>query len=110
MEMNDSKYRANRKYNTKAYDTVSFVVPKGDREKIKAAAEAAGESLAEYMRSAVYARMERDAESRAVSEDTMDTVSGGAVLPEQTKSWFGSENKMSGSDWDTEDIQAKYIT
>ena len=96
MEIRDSQYKATRKYNGKSYDNMTFVVPKGDREKIRAAAEAAGESLAEYMRSAVYARMERDAESRVVSEDTMDTVTGGAVLPEQTKSWFGSENKMSG--------------
>lgn len=46
------------KYNAKAYDQVKFVVPKGQREKIKKRAETLGMSLAEYIRNLIDKDME----------------------------------------------------
>ncbi len=48
------------KYNAKAYDRINFVVPKGQKDIIKAAAEAAGQSTNAYIVQAVRERMERD--------------------------------------------------
>ena len=41
-----------------AYDRISVIVPKGDREQIKAAADAAGESLNAYIVGAIRDRMD----------------------------------------------------
>lgn len=57
--MPTSRTRANRKYNEKAYDRITVSVPKGEREKIRAAAQAAGESLNGYIVSAITEKMER---------------------------------------------------
>ena len=48
------------KYNAKAYDRINFVVPKGQKDIIKAAAEAAGQSTNAYIVQAVRDRMERE--------------------------------------------------
>ena len=47
-------------YNTRAYDRLVLVVSKGDGEKIKAAAAAAGQSANAYMVQAVRERMENE--------------------------------------------------
>ena len=41
-----------------AYDRISVIVPKGEREQIKSAADAAGESLSAYIVSAIRDRMD----------------------------------------------------
>lgn len=43
------------RYNAKTYDTVSFRIPKGQRDRIKDAADQAGQSMAEYICSALTA-------------------------------------------------------
>lgn len=43
------------RYNAKTYDTVSFRIPKGQREKIRQAAELADQSMAEYICAALTA-------------------------------------------------------
>lgn len=43
------------RYNAKTYDTVSFRIPKGQRDRIKDAADQAGQSMAEYMCAALTA-------------------------------------------------------
>ena len=43
------------RYNSKSYDQVSFRLRKGQRETIKAAADAAGQSMAEYICAALTA-------------------------------------------------------
>lgn len=43
------------RYNAKTYDTVSFRIPKGQREKIRQAAELAGQSMAGYICAALTA-------------------------------------------------------
>lgn len=56
--MGKASTRATNKYNKKAYDRISLVVPKGEREKIRKAAEAEGESVNRYVSRAIAARME----------------------------------------------------
>ena len=44
----------------KAYDRINFTVPKGGKEEIRTAAEAAGESVNAYILAAVRERMAKD--------------------------------------------------
>ena len=48
------------RYNLKAYDRINTVVPKGDKDVIKAAAEEAGQSVNAYILQAIEERMQRD--------------------------------------------------
>lgn len=48
------------RYNLKAYDRINTVVPKGDKDVIKAAADAAGQSVNAYILQAIEERMQRD--------------------------------------------------
>jgi uncharacterized protein (DUF1778 family) len=48
---------SHNKYNAKAYDRISFVVPKGQKDEIKSAADAAGQSVNAYILEAVRVRM-----------------------------------------------------
>lgn len=57
---NTIKY--NNDFNKKAYDRINLTVPKGQKEVIQAAAQAASESANAYIYAAVVQRMERDAE------------------------------------------------
>lgn len=43
--MGTARTRANNKYNKKAYDRILVTIPKGDKEKLKAAADARGVSV-----------------------------------------------------------------
>lgn len=43
------------RYNQNTYDAVSFRIPKGQREQIRSAADAAGQSMAEYICAALTA-------------------------------------------------------
>lgn len=43
--MGTARTRASNKYNAKAYDRIQVVLPKGDKEKLKAAADARGVSV-----------------------------------------------------------------
>lgn len=46
------------KYESRVYDKILLRIPKGERERIRAAADAAGESLNGYIVQAVQARMQ----------------------------------------------------
>lgn len=48
------------RYMQKAYDRLNVLVPKGRRDEIKAAASTAGESMNQYIVTAINQRMERD--------------------------------------------------
>lgn len=54
-----ARTRANRKYNEKAYDRLTVSVPKGDREKIRTAAQEAGMSLNGFIVEAITEKMEK---------------------------------------------------
>ena len=48
------------RYMQKVYDRLNVLVPKGRRDEIKAAAAASGESMNQYIVTAIDQRMERD--------------------------------------------------
>lgn len=48
------------RYNAKAYDAITFRVPKGEKETIKAHADRQGESLNGFIQRAITEAMERD--------------------------------------------------
>lgn len=50
------------RYNLKAYDRVNLCVPKGEKDKIKAHADANGESLNGFIIRAITEAMERDSQ------------------------------------------------
>ncbi len=57
MAITEARSRANKKWDKKNLDRIQLVVRAGEKDLIKAAADAAGESLNHYMVSAVKARM-----------------------------------------------------
>ena len=56
--------RASQKYQKNNYERIALSLPKGNKEKMKAAADAAGESLTEYIRKAVQMRMQSEADAK----------------------------------------------
>ena len=52
---NHTSAEVRTRYNAKTYDTVSIRLPKGQRDKIKEAADLAGQSMAEYICAALTA-------------------------------------------------------
>lgn len=69
MPMSDAKKRANKKWNDAnmkdRYDRIQVVVPKGQKDIIKAAADKAGESVNEYIKKSIDERMEREGSTQA---------------------------------------------
>lgn len=55
----NARTRASNKYNAKAYDRLNLVVPKGQRDKIKAHAESKGETLNGYVTRLIREDMEK---------------------------------------------------
>lgn len=64
----EARIRANNKYNDKAYDRINIAVPKGQKDVIKAHAEARGESVNGFVNRAISEAMERDNGAPAASE------------------------------------------
>lgn len=60
MPISDARKRANRKYNDAHTDQIRFDAPKGFKDRVQQAAQAAGVSPSQYMRDAILQRMERD--------------------------------------------------
>ena len=56
----EAKKRNNRKWDAANLDRVSIAMSKGKKDEIKAAAATAGESMNQYIITAVDQRMERD--------------------------------------------------
>lgn len=52
--------RAKNKYNAKSYDRIALQVYKGERDKLRAHAEARGESLNGFINRAIRETLERD--------------------------------------------------
>lgn len=57
MPYSDAQKEATARYNKKAYDRISVVVPKGERERIAAFAAAQGKSLNRFIRDAIAEKM-----------------------------------------------------
>lgn len=60
MTVSKAQQKAVTKYMKENYDVFQIRMPKGEKEQIKAKADAAGESLNGYILQAVRDRMERD--------------------------------------------------
>ena len=60
MPKSSSAMKATKKYDDKAYNKYLVIVPKGQRDIIRAHAKAQGESLSGYTAKAVLQRMERE--------------------------------------------------
>ncbi len=60
MPASKANQRAVHKYVKNNYDRLDLTVPKGEKDIIKAAAEAAGESVNAYVYAAISQRMERE--------------------------------------------------
>lgn len=64
MPLSEARKRANKKWNDAnmavKYDHAHLVIPKGDKDVIKAAADAAGQSVNAYILQAVEERMQRE--------------------------------------------------
>lgn len=63
MPVSKANQRAVNKYVKTNYDRINVTMPKGQREIIKSAAAAVGESVNAYINKAVDERMEREAKS-----------------------------------------------
>lgn len=50
----------NNEFNKRAYDRINLTIPKGQKEAIQAAAQAANESVNAYIYAAIVQRMERE--------------------------------------------------
>ena len=57
----EAQKQSARKWDAANLDRISIALPKGQRDTIKAAADAAGESVNGYIKRAIDERMERDA-------------------------------------------------
>lgn len=60
MAISEAQTRAKRKWDANNLDRIQLIVKKGEKELIKAAAEAVGESLNSYIVQATKERMERE--------------------------------------------------
>ena len=60
MALSEAKSRANKKWDAKNLDRIQLIVKAGEREQIRAAAEAAGESLNKYIVTATKDRMKAE--------------------------------------------------
>lgn len=51
---------SHNKYIAKAYDRINLTIPKGDKDKLQAHAQAQGESVNGFIKRAIHETMERD--------------------------------------------------
>lgn len=64
MPVSKAQQKAVHKYVKKNYDRMELIVPKGQRDTIKAHAEAHGESVNRFVNRAIAETMERDKEEK----------------------------------------------
>ena len=74
MAVSKAQQRATNKYKKTNYDRLELVVPKGQKDAIKAHAEARGESVNGFVSRAISEAMERDKASPAASEGQTEEV------------------------------------
>ena len=71
-----AKIAANRRYNEKTYDKITLNTPKGLKDKIKSAAEAAGMSMQSYIVQAVNHQLSEDRETIPPETNSGDNTTG----------------------------------
>ena len=77
MPASKAQQRAVTKYMKENYDEIKIRMPKGHRETIKAAADAAGESVNGYIKRAIDERMNRDVSPES-TRSCLDATQSGA--------------------------------
>ena len=77
MPVSKAQQRAVNKYMSANYDRINLTVAKGQRDTIKAHAEARGESVNGFINRAISETMERDGPTRALGV-------GAVLLPSET--------------------------
>lgn len=65
MAMSEAHNRATRKYQAAHIDQIRFDAPRGFKDRVQQAAQAARVSPSQYMRDAILQRMEQDAQSNS---------------------------------------------
>ena len=68
MPVSKAQQKAQNKWIAKAYDRINLTVPKGQKERLQAHAEAHGESVNGFINRAITETMERDNGAPAASE------------------------------------------
>ena len=89
----EARIRANNKYNNKAYDRINIAVPKGQKDIIKAHAEARGESVNGFVNRAIEEAMGHPEIVSApsagpLSQETMDAAQKAAQFTGESVSQF----------------------
>ena len=84
--MTQARRDANKKWNDanlkERYDRVQLVLPKGEKDVIKAAADKSGCSLNAYVVEAIRQRMEREGMSQVATGSTEDSTGDGFSFSE----------------------------
>ena len=68
MPVSKAQQKAQNKWIAKAYDRITLTVPKGQKERLQAHAEAHGESVNGFINRAIDEAIERDGSAPAASE------------------------------------------
>lgn len=68
MPASKAQQRATNKYISKAYDRINLTVPKGQKERLQAHAEAHGESVNGFINRAILETLERETRSNGQQE------------------------------------------
>lgn len=69
MPKTEAQIRAKKKYDSAHYEPVRFDAPIGFKDRVRAAAQAAGVSPSQYMRDAILARMEQDSAQASTKQE-----------------------------------------
>ncbi len=64
----EAKKRGNQKWDAENLDRVSVALPKGKKNEIKEAAAASGETMNQYIKTAIDQRLERDVNQQPESD------------------------------------------
>jgi hypothetical protein len=75
MALSEARKRATYKYIAKAYDRIVLNLPRGERDRIKAAAGESGESVNAYIKRAISAQMQREDKNARAEEDQSGEIS-----------------------------------
>lgn len=67
--MGKTSSKVKNRYNLKTYDRINTITPKGGKDRIKAAADAAGQSVNAYILQAIAERMQREGVQPPAAEE-----------------------------------------
>ena len=73
--VSEARKRATYKYIAKSYDRIVLNLPRGERDRIKKAAEEAGESVNAYIKRAISAQMQRERKNEGTDEEQRGKIS-----------------------------------